>query len=68
MSHSTKNILNGHQFFDSLKDKSAYDVLVTVRVIYDMAYTQRYYLISIFDDLKVNYDRVRPGLDTITTQ
>ena len=41
--------------------------MITVRVIYDMARTQRDYIISLFNDLKGAYDRVRPVLNTVTT-
>ena len=66
--HSKENGVNGHQLFGSRKGKSTYDALVTVRVVYDMVRAQRDYLISIFNDLKGCYDRVRPSLKTLTTR
>ena len=68
MRHSAKHMLNGHQLFGLMKRKSTYDALVTVRVIYNMECIQRVYLISIFNELKGNYDRVSSGLNAITTQ
>ena len=44
---------------------STYDVLVIVGVIYDMAWSQRDYLISMFNASKGYYDRARPVLNTI---
>ena len=68
MGHSEKHGLNGHQLYRSRKGKSTYEALITVRVIYDMARTQRDYLVSIFNDLKGCYDRVRPALNTVATR
>ena len=41
MQHSEEHNLNGHQIYGSRKVKSTYDALVTVRVIYDIACSQR---------------------------
>jgi hypothetical protein len=68
MGHSEKYGLNGHQLYGSRKGKSTYEALITVRVIYDMARTQRDYLVSMFNDLKGCYDRVRPALNTVATR
>ena len=67
MWYSEEHGINGHQLFGSRKDKYTYDALVTIRVIYDFARAQRDYLISISNDLKGLYDRVRPTLTTVTT-
>ena len=37
-------------------------------IIYDMNRIQRDYIISLFNDLKGAYDRVRPSLNTVTTR
>ena len=68
MVHSEKHGLNGHQLYGSRKGRTTYDALITTRVIYDMARVQRSYIISIFNDLKGCYDRIRPALNTITTR
>ena len=62
MEHGNTN----HQLY-AQKTKSTYDALITSRVMYDLARVRRENLISIFNDLKGNYDRVRPSLNTITT-
>ena len=67
MQHSELHGINGHQLYGSRKGECPYDALITVRVIYDMARTQRNYIISLFNDLKGAYDRVRPVLNTVTT-
>ena len=56
MGHSEKHGLNGNQLYGSRKGKSTYEALITVRVIHDMARTQRNYLVSIFNDLKGCYE------------
>ena len=68
MQYGEKHGLNGHQLYGSCKGRSTYDALITVRIIYDMARTQQDYIISIFNDLKGCYDRVRPAVNTITTR
>ena len=68
MGHSEKHGLNGNRLYGSRKGKSTHEALITVRVIYDMARAQRDYLVSIFNDLKGCYDRVRPALNTVTTR
>ena len=68
MVHSEDHGLNGHQLYGSRKGKSTYDALITVRLIYDMARAQRDYVVSMFNDLKGCYDRVRPALNTVTTR
>ena len=68
MKHCEKHGINGHQLYGSRKGKCAYDALITVRIIYDMARIQRDYIISLFNDLKGAYDRVRPSLNTVTTR
>ena len=50
------------------KGSSAQDALITARLMYDMTRLNRENLVSILNDLKGNYDRVRPGLNTITTR
>ena len=67
MHHSEKHGLNGHQLYGSRKGKSTYDALITIKVIYDMARAQRDYIISISNNLKGCYNRVRPAVNTITT-
>ena len=68
MGHSEKHGINGHQLYGSRKGKCPYNALITVRIIYDMARVQRDYIISLFNDLKWAYDRVRPSLNTVTTR
>ena len=48
--------------------KSSIEVLITLRVMYDMARADRLYMVSLFNDLKGCYDRIRPPLNTITTK
>lgn len=50
------------------KTKATYDALITSRAIYDLARIRRDNIVSIFNDIKGNYDRVRPALNTITTR
>ena len=47
MQHIEKHGINGNQLYGSRKGKCPYDALITVRVIYDMARTQRDYIISL---------------------
>jgi len=68
MRHGEHHGINGHQLYGSRKVKCSYDALITVRVIYDMAYMQRDYIISLFNNLKGAYNRMRPSLNTITTR
>ena len=68
MQHGEEHGLNGHQLYGSRRGKSTYDTLITVRVIYDRARVQRDYIVSIFNNLKGCYDRVRPSVNTITTR
>ena len=68
MQHSEKHGIHGHQLYGYRKVNCAYDALITVRVIYDMARSQRDYIISLFNDLKGAYDRVRPNINTVTTR
>ena len=68
MWHSERHGLNVHQLHGSRKGKSTYEALITVRVIHDMARSQRDYIVSIFNDLKGCYDRVRPALNTVSTR
>ena len=68
MAHSEIYGLNGNQLYKSRKGCLTYEALITVRVIYDMARAQRSYLVSMFNDLKGYYDRVRPALNTVTTR
>ena len=51
-----------NSLYGSRKRMAAYDALITVRGIYDMARAQMNYLVSIFKDLKGCYDRTRPAL------
>ena len=68
MKHGETHGLNGHQLYGSRKGKSTYDTLITVRIIYDIARVQRDYVVSMFNDLMIYYDRVRPALNTVTTR
>ena len=67
MRHTEIHKLNGNQLY-ARKGKTTYETLITIRVIYDMARLQRDYLISLFNDLIGNYDKIRPALATITTR
>lgn len=58
MQHSEKHDVNGHQLYGSKKGKCPYDALITTRVIYNMARTQRDYIISLFNNLNRAYDMV----------
>ena len=68
MQYSEKHGINGNQLYGSRKVKYPYDAFITVRVIYYMARTKRDCIISLFNDLKGAYDRVRPALNTVTTR
>ena len=68
MSHGDMHGLNGRQLYGSRKGKAINDALVTVKVVYDMARSQKDYLLSVFDDLKGNCDRVQPALNMATTR
>ena len=46
--------------------KSAIEALITLRVYYDMARMDRLHMVSLFNDLRGCYDRIRPALNTIT--
>ena len=52
MGHSEEHGLNGHHLYGSTKVKSTYDDLITVRIIYNMARSQRNYAVSMFNNLK----------------
>ena len=67
MEHNERHRLNGHQLYGSRRGRTTYDTLITTRVIYDMARVQRGYIVSLFNDLKGDYDRIRPALNTSTT-
>ena len=67
MTHNIEHGNANHQLY-AQKHKSTYDALITTRVMYDMARVRRENLVSIFNDLKGCYDRVRPALNTITTR
>lgn len=67
MTHNRKHGNVNEQLY-AHKNKSTYDALITTRAMYDMARIRRENLISIFNDLKGCYDRVRPALNTITTR
>ena len=67
MEHSARRGLNGHQLYGSRKGRTIYDASITTLVIYNMVRVQRAYIISLFNDLKGNYDRIRPSLNTIKT-
>ena len=56
-----------HQLY-ARRGTSAYEALLTTRIMYDTARLSRTNLVSIFNDLKGNYNRVRPSLNTITTR
>ena len=67
LNHAKDNGIVNDQLY-ARKGKSTYDALITSRVTYDLARIQQDNLISIFNNLKGNYDRVRPSLNTITTR
>ena len=68
MYHANEHRINDKQLYGSRKGVSAHDAVLTTRLIYDMARMTRTNIVSIFNDLKGNYDRVRPSLNTITTR
>ena len=65
--HVDKFKLNGYQIY-ARKGGTTYEVLIIIRVIYDMIRLQRDYLISLFNDLKGNFNRIRPAPTPITTK
>ena len=65
MEYSERHGINGHQLYGSRKGRTTYDALITTRVIYDMARVQMAYIISLFNDLRGNYDRIWLSLNTI---
>ena len=54
--------------YGSRKKKSTHEALITMRCMYDLARIERRYMVSMFNDLKGCYDRVRPNLNTITSR
>ena len=66
MAHSEFHELNSPQLYGSRKKKSTIEALVMLRVMYDMARLDRLYMVSLFNDLKGCYDKIRPSLNTIT--
>ena len=66
MAHSELHGLNTPQLYGSRKNKSALEALIMLRVLYDMARMDRVFMVSLFNDLKGCYDRIRPSLNTIT--
>ena len=64
--HSEIHGINVYQIYGSRKENCPYDVSVMMKDIYNMERYQHDYLIYIFSDLKGNYDRVCPALNTIT--
>ena len=66
--HGEKHGLNSPQLYGSRKQKSAIEALITLRVMYNMARLDRVYMVSLFNDLKGCYDRIRPELITITSR
>ena len=68
MHHADDHGINSPQLYGSRKNKSTHEALITLRVIYDMARLERCHMVSLFNDLKGCYDRIRPALNTITTR
>ena len=68
MKYGKDHGLNGHQLYGSRKGKSTYDILITVRIIYDMARVQWDHIIFMFNDLAGYYDRICPAVNKITTR
>ena len=66
MAYSESNGINSNQLYGSRKQKSAIEALITLRVFYDIARMDRLHMVSLFNDLKGCYDRIRPALHTIT--
>ena len=66
MAHSELHGINSHQLYGSRKGKSAIEALITLRIMYDMARSDRLFMVSLFNDIKDCYDRIRPALNTIT--
>ena len=66
MTHNRDHGCTSTQLY-AQKTKSTQDALIASQVIYDMARVRRENLVSIFNDLKGNYDRIRPSLNAITT-
>ena len=66
MKHGKYHGISGHRLYGSRKGKCSYHALITVQVVYGMARIQGDCSISLFNNLKGAYDRVRPGLNTVT--
>ena len=66
MAHGEKHGLNSPQLYGSRKKKYSLEALIMLRVMYDMARLDRVNMVSLFNDLKGCYDRIRPSLNTIT--
>ena len=67
MTHNRDHGVTSPQLF-AQKTKSTYDTLITSCSIYDMARVRRENLVSVFNNLKGCYDRIRPSLNSITTR
>lgn len=67
MRHSEKHGVTNDQLY-AKKGSSAKDALLTTRLIFDNSRLSRDNMVFILNDLKGNYDRVRPACNTITTR
>ena len=67
MTHNREHGVSSSQLY-AQKTKSTYDALITTRAIYDLARIRKENMVSILNDLKGNYDRIRPSLNAITTR
>ena len=68
MHHSEEHKLNSPQLYGSRKGKSTHEALITLRILYDLSRMDRCYMVSLFNDLRGCYDRIRPSLNTITAR
>ena len=68
MHHSERHGINSQQLYGLRKNKSTHEALITLRVIYDLARLDWCHIVSLFNDLKGCYDRIRPVLNTVTAR
>ena len=68
MHHSEEHQINSPQLYGSRKKKSTHEALITLRYLYDLSRLDRCYMVSLFNDLRGCYDRIRPSLNTITAR
>ena len=66
MSRGEVQSINSPQLYGSRKHHLTREALITTRLVYDMARLERRYMVSMFNDLKGCYDRVRPSLNIVT--